>query len=73
VKLIPLAASLSMFGVFISDPKHPISEKPISSVRMTITLGFFEIALFDCENVIPATKHISTRKNILSHRILLIF
>lgn len=33
--------SLSMFGVRISDPKHPASEKPISSATMMRKFGRF--------------------------------
>jgi hypothetical protein len=41
VKRVPSSASRSMFGVLISPPKHPGSEKPRSSARMIRKFGFF--------------------------------
>ena len=35
----PLAARASMFGVSMSEPKHPNWAKPVSSMRMRITFG----------------------------------
>ena len=41
VKRVPSFANRSMFGVLISPPKHPGSEKPRSSARMMRKFGFF--------------------------------
>jgi hypothetical protein len=38
-----------MLGVLISPPKHPGSEKPISSARMTIMLGRESFSLSVCK------------------------
>ncbi len=40
VNRTPSLANRSMFGVLISPPKHPGSEKPRSSARMIKKLGF---------------------------------
>jgi hypothetical protein len=39
VNLMPLEASQSIFGVLISPPKHPQSEKPRSSATMMRKVG----------------------------------
>ena len=39
LNLTPSLAKRSMFGVSISDPKHPTSEKPRSSATMRRMLG----------------------------------
>ena len=51
VKRTPLVASLSMFGVRISPPKHDRSLKPRSSATMTRKFGRFGEGVVDMVGV----------------------